>query len=194
MRLLKYFWTQLDQVFSCISSSYKNFRYRLTDGYPEKLSLFEYPNDEISYLVLLAQVTSVQTEICKILVTNCLCLHTCYPTSSSALYKYLAILYWDKWLRCMIKNFSWVSPVTKLHSTSAVESVSGLYQLVLSVEFLISIERTFWGGRMFLYKDKSVCQSCQVLERDLLSSSSSWYGTCCHTWHRWLFFTFCHTG
>lgn len=89
VRLLKYFWKQLDQVFSCISS-YKNFRCRLTDGYPEKLSLFEYPNDEISYLVLLAQVTSVQTEICKILVTNCLCLHTCYPTSSSALYKYIS--------------------------------------------------------------------------------------------------------
>lgn len=68
-----------------ISSAYKNFRYRLTDGYPGKLSLFESSSDELSYLVLSAQASSVQTEICKMLVTKHLSLHTCYPTLSSAL-------------------------------------------------------------------------------------------------------------
>lgn len=66
----------------------------------------------------------------------------------------------------LVMNLNTVLP--RLHSISAENSVSGLYQLMLSFDFLISIQTTFWGGGVFLYKDKSVCQGCQVLERDLL--------------------------
>lgn len=155
---IEIFLKQSDQVL-CISSSYRNFRYRVTDGYTEK--------------------------------------HHCL---NPLMMRYATWFYWHESHLCKQKfvNFHDKELMSKpCYLDFTVHLLwSRFWPLSAGVllSFSILFQRTFWGGGVFLYKDKHVCQSFQVLGRDLLSPSCSWYGTCCHSWHRWRSFTFCHTG